>query len=510
MLTFHNDNARTGVQPHELVLTAGNVDAAGFGKLYSFTVDGYLFAQPLVAGGYTMADGKPHNVLFAATSLGTIYAFDADNKNPASGFLWSKSLIPAGEQAVVPPDYGCPNPAPQSVVVGTPVIDRAGGALYVVSKTKSTGSGTQFIQRIHALNLADGTEKYQGPTVIQASINATAGAIPFDPLKENQRAALVLSGGNVYIAWASHCDIGPYHGWVLGYSAQNLSQQVAVYNDTPNANQGGIWMGAGGIAADPSGNLYVISGNGTFDANTGGADLSDAVIKLAPGGVGGLQVADYFAPFNQALLSGNDFDVGSAEPLLLPATAGAAPTLLLGSDKTGRLYLLDLNNLGKYQAGPGATNGDIQDFALKSFLYSQPAYFNGALYVGPIAQPLLAFTLQAGTAGAKPMFNTQPASVTSFTFSSAGVFGGTSPSISTNAAAGPSGIVWAVDQSGASAVLHAYDAANLATELYNSNQAAGSRDLGVPPVKFQSAVIANGRVFVAGQSSIAVYGLLGK
>ena len=502
------------MQADETILTPATVSAATFGKLYSFPVDSYIFAQPLFVSAFTMVDGKSHNVLFAVTAHGTVYAFDADNRNPSTGYLWKVSLIPANEEAVTPADFNCPGPFPESVAIGTPVIDRTGGALYVVSKTKSIASGSvKYIQRIHALNLADGTEKYMGPTVIQATVAGTGDGsttVTFNPLVENQRAALTLSAGSVYIAWASHCDMGPYHGWVLGYNARNLSQQTAVFNDTPNGVEGGIWMGAGGITTDAEGSLYLISGNGTFDADTSGSNYSSTTLKLSPG-ASGLSISDYFTPSNQENLSAGDLDPGTTDAMLFPSVVGGTADLVFSSDKTGRVYILDANNLGKYRAGANGIdlkNGDLQDFSVGGYLFRQPAYFNGKVYIGAEGLPLQAFSVQPGMGNAKGTLNTAPVSTSLNVFSDAFIIGGTSPIISANGTQGA--IVWAIDNFNGPTVLHAFDASNLAIELYNSTQAANNRDESVPQVEFQSPVIANGHVFLAGKSSIAVYGLLSK
>jgi hypothetical protein len=530
VLTYHYDNARTGVQPLETKLTPSTVSASTFGKLYSFTVDGFVYAQPLYVGGYTMLDAQLHNILFVVTAHGTVYAFDADNMLPPPSYVWKVSLIPSGEESVTIADYPhrCGGPAPESVVIGTPVIDRAGGALYVVSNTRSNASGSvEYIQRIHALNIADGAEKLGGPTVIRASVPGTgdgssggiSSTVTFDPLRELQRAALVLSGGSVYIAWASHCDDAPYHGWVLGYNAHNLAQQTAVFNDTPNGKAGGIWMGAGGISVDSTGNLYVVSGNGTFDADTGGSDYGDSTLKLAPG-ASGLALSDYFTPSNQQILDACDLDAGSANAMLFPSVVGGLPDRALSNDKTGRLYILDINNLGKYRTGangPDGKNGDVQDFHIgpvvpetDPIFTQQPSYFNGEVYVGGQGLPLQAFAVKDGK------LDTKAKSVTTNSFPDTTVIGGTSPIISANGTAGA--IVWALDSSNVpypnprtgTNILHAYDATNLATELYNSTQAPSNRDQGVPLTTFQTPVIADGHVFVAGRLVVAVYGLLNK
>ena len=524
VLTYHNDAARTGVQPNEALLTAANVNPAAFGKLFAYPVDGYLYAQPLFVGAYIMADGNSHNVVFAATSHGSVYAFDADRQNPAQGYLWKENLAPAGEQVVTTADYGCGNPSPESGIIGTPVIDRAAGLLYVVMKSKLIANGTTaYRQRLHALNLADGSEKQGGPVLIQASVPGTGagaqgGSVAFDPLKNNQRAALLLSGGGVWIAWASHCDLGPYHGWVMGYSASNIAQQTSVFNNTPNGGDGGIWMGTGGLSADGSGAIYAVGGNGTFDANTGGSDYGDSALKLnAPAASGGMMsVADWFAPSNQLSLSNGDLDVGTTNALLFSDPGSTVASLAVVTDKTGRVYLLNRASMGKYDTGangPDGKNGDLQDFTVGGLLFNNFAFFNNTLYIGANGQPLAAYPYTPGTSTAAGKLSTTPAQKTLTRFADAGGAGGTSPVLSVDSfglptAVAGSAIVWAEDNSGANVVLHAYNAANLQMELYNSSQAASGRDLGPPPVKFVSPVIGNGRVFIGGANALVVYGLL--
>jgi hypothetical protein len=511
--TFYNNAARTGVQSGETALTPANVNSASFGKLRTFAVDGYLYAQPLYVGGYGMPDGAVHDIVIASSVHGTVYAFDADGNNPAQGYLWKTSVVPAGETQVLVSDYGCSNPNPETTLLSTPVIDRSTGTLYALSKTKNSTSGA-FVQRLHAISLVDGTEKFGGPVAIAASIASTGGAgesggtLGFDALKENQRSALLLANGTVWIAWASHCDIAPYHGWVMGYNSATLAQN-AVYNNTPNGSDGGIWMAAGGPAADAQGFVYVVGGNGTFDAATN--DLGDAGIKLAPPTSGMVPaVADYFVPSNQLALSNADQDVGVTQALLFSdAASGVAPNLMVETDKTGRIYLLNTANMGTYDTGvngPDGLNGDLEDFTIGGNIFNNFAYFNSTLYVGGSGLPLRAYAFNAGSAGAAGSLATTPGSQTTFNMPGSGPSGGAGPNISANGAV--NGIAWATTHSGSNVILYAFDASNLATELYGSDQAAGSRDLGPAPVKFTSAVVANGQVFVGGQSSLVVYGLL--
>jgi hypothetical protein len=510
VLTFRNDVSRTGVQPGETTLTPANVSASTFGKLYTFATDGYTFAQPLFVSNYTMSDGKQHNVVYIANATGTIYAFDADNNNPSAGYLWKVSVVPSTEQVVAPSDYfGCTNPYPNSGIIGTPTIDRTRGVMYVVGKSKLvSGSTTTYIQRIHAINLADGTEKLNGPTVIAASVSGTGsgtsgGKIAFNPLTQNQRAALVLANGSVWITWASHCDEGAYHGWTIGYNAGNVSQQTGAYNNTPNGDQGGIWMVQGGISADNAGNLFTVAGNGTFDGNNGGQDLSDSAQRLSIGS-NTLTSADWFTPTNEAYLSNNDLDMGTADALLFSDPASnAAPYLLATADKTGRVYLLNRYDLGGFDTGTNSTNGDLQDFTYGSQIFTNLGFFNNRVYVGAGGEPLGAFNFTHGTASTAGYLATTPGMQTPVTFSAGYTTGGLQPMFSANGTS--NAIVWGMDLN--ARVLYAFDANNLATELYSS-ATNSSRDQPPPTVKMTVPIIAGGHVIVAGQSAVAVYGLL--
>jgi Bacterial Ig-like domain (group 3)/PQQ-like domain len=512
VLTHHNNIARTGVQSAETALTPANVNASSFGKLYSFPVDGNLYAAPLWVGSLTMSDGKQHNVVFVATTNATVYAFDADNKNPSAGYLWKVSLLGSGEQAVAPADYNCNQPGPASGVIGTPVIDRSLGVLYVIGRSKSSGSsGTQYFQRLHALSIGSGIEVLNGPSTIAAQVKGTGddsvnGVVAFNPLTQNQRAALLEAEGAVWIVWASHCDNAPYHGWTMAYDANDISQQIAVYNDTPNGSDGGIWMSAGGPSADGLGNIYTVSGNGTYDVNTGGEDYADTVNRLTFSG-GTIGLADSFTPSNQTFLSQQDLDLGTSSPLLFDDPASSvAPQLLVTTDKSGRVYLMNRANLGKYDTGPKGQNADIEDFVLGLQVYGSLAYFNGRVYVAEAAGPMVAFTFTPGTATTAGTLQAQPSVSTNFTFA-AGEAGGSQPVVSANGT--NNGIIWGLNYKQATAVVYAFDPVTLA-ELWDSTQAANGRDLGAGPVSFTIPVIANGKVYVGNQKQLTVYGLLGQ
>ena len=516
VLTFHNDNARDGVQSGETALTTSNVAAATFGKLYTFPVDGYLYAGPLFTGGLGMPDGNLHNVVFAATAHGTVYAFDADNLNPTAGYLWKQSMFASGEAAVLTADYGCSDTTPESSLLGTPVIDRSTGTMYVVSTEKITATST-FTQKLHAISLIDGSEKFGGPNVIAATYTGTgdgavSGVLTFDALKQNQRPALLLANGNVWITWASHCDIHNYHGYVIAYSAADVTKQTVLFNNTPNGSDGGIWMSGGGPSADADGYVYVVSGNGTFDAGppdaqSKGTDYGDSAIKfgMPPNNSTLPVVASYFTPYNQQTLSSADQDVGITNPMLFDDPASGVPHLLVESDKTGRIYLLNRDDLGEYP-GSSAPNADVQDFAIGNVIFNNFAYFNKTMYVGGSSEPLRAYAFISGTP--KGQFDVNPSSVSPTTPGGGYPNGGVCPVVSANGTASP--IVWVQEHTGTNgqaAALRAYDATNLATELYDSNQAPSNADHIAPTVKFTCPVVANGHVFVGGQGKLDVFGL---
>ena len=299
--TYHNDNARTGQNLAETILTPANVNTNQFGRLFSLSVDGYVYAQPLIVSQVSVGGGV-HNVLFVATEHDTVYAFDADTKGK---LYWKKKLLVHGTGArpVKSSEVGSDDLVPEIGITSTPVIDTASGTLYVFAKTREK---TGFVQRLHALDITTGSEKFGGPVIIQASVEGTGdgsvnGFVAYNPLRQHQRAALLLLNGVVYIASASHGDNGPYHGWIVGYNATTL-QLVTAFNATPNGGLGGIWMAGGGLAADNAGNIYCSTGNGTFDADTGGNDFGDSVLKLTPAG-NTLDMTDYFTPYNQDFLN---------------------------------------------------------------------------------------------------------------------------------------------------------------------------------------------------------------
>lgn len=497
VLTYQYDTTRAGANLKESVLTKANVTVNQFGKLLSYPVDGYIYGQPLYLPGVAIPQKGIHDLIYVATEHDSVYAFDADTNSGANGSpLWQVSFInpSAGVTTVPYQDTGCGQIVPELGITSTPVIDPESGTIYVVAMTKeAAGSVTTYVHRLHALDVATGAEKAGSPVAIQASVPGTGEGgttVVFRAKDYKQRAGLVLSNGILYTAWASHCDIGRYHGWLIAYDAKTLSQ-TAVYNNTPNGNEASFWAGGAAPAVDSAGNIFVVGGNGTFDPGGKGPDVGESFLKLSTNG--GLTLVDFFTPFNYDSLNQNDLDVGSAGVALLADEAGSSqhPHLMVGSGKEGRIYLLDRDNLGKVQAGsdsqivqsiPGAIGG----------LFGNPAYYNKTVYFCGSGDSLKAYPVS----GAR--MTAVPASQSAAAFA----YPGCVPTISANGAS--DGIVWILEAAGA---LHAFDASNLATELYNSNQNKTRDALGAA-VKFSVPTVVNGKVYAGTQSSLAVYGML--
>ena len=501
VLTYHNDNARTGQNLKEVILTPSNVNATQFEKIFQVTVDGKVDAQPLYASGVPIPGQGTNNVLFVATEHDSVYAFDADNGSK----LWQVSLSPAGETPS--DDRGCGQVTPEIGITATPVIDRASGpngTIYVVAMTKDSSSA--YHQRLHALDITTGAEAFSGPKEIQATFpgtgdNSNGASVIFDPAQYKERPGLLLLNHVIYTAWSSHCDFAPYTAWVIAYNESTLNQ-VSVLDLTPNGHEGSLWMSGAGLAADSAGNIYGLMANGTFDTtlNQNGfpaqEDYGNAFVKLSTTG-GGLTVADYFTMSNTVSESNIDEDLGSGGVLLLPDMTdanGVTRHLAVGAGKDRAIYLVDRDNMGKFN--PSADN-IYQEFlfALPAGMYGMPAYFNGHLYFAPQNGNLFAFQFS------KAKLQTPPVSSTSATFT----YPGATPSISANGSS--NAIVWVTENTNP-AVLHAYDAADLSSELYNSNQ-AGTRDHFGAGNKFITPTIANGKVYVGTTNGVGAFGLLG-
>lgn len=501
--TYHYDNIRSGQNLHETTLTASVVDVKTFGKLFSQPVDGQVYAEPLVLYNLQIPGKGEHTVVYVATENDSVYAFDGNNNTGINATpLWHTSFIdPAKGITPVPStDLGTIAIQPKIGVTGTPVIDPNTKALYVVAATKENGA---YFQRLHALDVTSGKELFGGPVTIAATVSGTGsgssgGKLSFDPFRSNQRPGLLLVNGVVYISWASHGleNQYPYHGWVIGYD-ENTLKQTSAYCATANGDQGGIWQSGDGLAADNLGNIFFMTGNGTFDANTGGSDYGMSYMKLSS--TSGLEVADYFTPYNAVQLSNDDQDLGSGGALLLPYQNGVTfPHLGLGAGKNGVIYLLNRDGMGHFGQ---KNNSQIVQQIVNAFnthaLYSTPAYWQENLYFWAANDYLRIFKMSGG------LIVTTPVATSSFILSSPGATPVVSANNTTN------GILWALDTSGsllAPAVLHALDP-QTATELYNSSQ-AGNRDTAGNAVKFTVPTVANGKVYVGTETELNVYGLL--
>lgn len=496
--TYRNNLARSGDNLQETILTPANVSPDQFGKLFAHPVDGQVYAQPLYVPSLAIPGKGIHNVVFIATAHDSIYAFDADSNSGVNAApLWQVSLADAsaGERPANLNDVlGCNSMTPEIGVTGTPVIDTATGTLYVIALTIRDDS---FIHRLHALDIGTGAERPGSPVSIDAFVPGTGdglfsnNGVPFHPYLQKNRAGLLLLNGVVYTAWTSYCDGGPYHGWIIGYDAKTL-QQVSVFNSSPNSWQGSFWMGGAAPAADSEGNLYVVSGNGLFDADDNGADFGDSVLKLSP--AAGLAIADYFTPFNQEYLNRTDMDLGSSAAILLPDAAGsnAHPHLLISAGKEGRIYLIDRDQMGRFDAAGDRIVQSVQGAI--GPLYGGPTYFNNTVYFSASHDVLKAFSLSGG------QLTTAPVSQTTQAFD----YPGAIPTVSANGSA--AGIVWLLEVAGGG-TLHAYDASNVTHELYNSRM-KGTRDSLGSFVRFTIPTVANGKVYAGTGNSLVVFGLL--
>ncbi len=519
MTTYHNDLARDGANNQEYLLTTANVKQASFGKLFACTVDGAVYAQPLWVPNVAIGGGT-HNVIVAATMRDSVFVFDADT-NPCKTY-WKQTLIPSGETYGASADLGSADIFEDVGILGTPVIDPTTNTIYLVTKTKTTTPN--YIQRLHALNLATGAEATNSPVTIAATFPGTCeggSTNTFSALRENQRPGLALSNGMVYVAWSSHGDTGKYHGWVLGYQTANLAAVPTVFNDTPNTAEsltyckGGIWMSGGAPAFDSDGNMYVMTGNGVFDGTSGSAtlptDFSDSFLKLSTPNLG---VLDYFTPMNQSTLDTNDSDVGaSGTSVLIDTTDPSDGHLLVGGSKGQIFFLVNRDNMGKYNTSADNVH---QEWTTNpsSHSFSTPGFWNNNMYYFGVVfgSTTLNGQIYRSTRRTR-MFNTTAASATPTGFG----FAGASPSISASSAT-ENGIVWAIDTgqygtrdastgnptglvAGGPAILHAFDASNIATELWNSSQNTGGRDTAGNAVKFTVPTVANGKVYIGTRGS---------
>jgi len=536
VLTFHNDNQRTGQNLNETLLNTRNVNAQHFGKRVSYPVDGQVYAQPLVVPDVTLK-GHHYNVVYVATEHDSVYAFDADQMQAVAP-LWKTSFLhPPTVTTVSATDVFLKYPDqdihPYIGITATPAIDLTTNTMYVVAMTREPGNS--YVQRLHALDITTGKDKPGSPVTILALVKGTGydkskeipSLVSFNSRQANQRPALLFEHGVVYIAWGSFGDTDPYHGWVIGYTYNGRAfRQVGVYNTTPDGQEGGIWMSGAGPAADAQGNVYLTTSNGTFDLDQPGhRDAGNSLVKLSTGN--GLVLLDYFTPFNQECLDGRDEDLGAGGVLLLPDQPHTAhPHLLVGVGKEGRIYVLDRDHMGQFHSYPGSlrcnsnaeTRTDIDQVIQElpanatGGFFGIPGYWVGTatsgqlVYIGEAGDHLRAFRVHKATLSVTATAQTPE------TFGYPGV----TPSISSNKHVPGTGIVWVISPascggpgcapSGAG-TLRAYDATNIGVELYNSEQNF-TRDRLDSYVKFSVPTIANGKVFVGTQTSLTIYGLL--
>jgi hypothetical protein len=503
VLTAQYDNARTGTNLNEITLAPDNVNTTHFGKLFTFKVDGDVYAQPLYLPGVDIPGKGKRNVLFVATENDSVYAFDADGSSTTP--LWHVSVANSavGAKPLSESDVRCFFIAPQIGITSTPVIDPKTGTLYVLARTKESKSllsSYEYKQRLHALAVTTGAEKFGGPVEIKASVQGTGAGhsgrqVPFDPQTENPRAALLLANGSVYLAWGSSCDEVPYHGWLMAYDALTLTQK-AVFNTSPDASDSAIWQGDAGPAADKDGNVFVVTGNGEFDAAENGRDFGDSVLKLSSAEQR-LTLLDYFTPSNQRQLNERDNDLGSSGPVLLADQPGAHPHLLVAAGKEGKIYLIDRDHMGKFQ--PNDDSHALQTISASHGAFGAMAYWNqNIFFVGSEAR-LQDFSVTRGQLTLKAAGN--------ITFLDSGA----TPAVSSNGL--KDGIVWAASSKnwneppGRPAVLYAYDASNVHRELYNSEQNS-ARDRAGTALRFAIPTVVNGKVYVGAKGEVNVYGLL--
>jgi hypothetical protein len=501
VVTYHNDTYRSGQNLAETILTTGNVNSTSFGKLAALPVDSVVDAEPLYLAGVAIPGKGTHNVVYVVTENDSVYAFDADQYT----LLWQVSVLGAGES---PSDtHSCSQITPTIGITATPVIDRQigpHGTMYLAAMSKN---GSNYFQRIHALDVATGQEQRGSPITVVAKFpgsgaNSQAGYVTFDPYQYAERQGLLLLNGVVYTAWTSHCDETPYTSWVIGYNMKT-GTQAGVLNLTPNGSEGAIWQAGAGMASDGT-FIYLLTGNGTFDTdlNANGfpskGDYGNAFVKIAPGNHK-QPVADYFTMYNTVQESNGDVDLGSGGAMLLPPmkdSQGNTRYLAIGAGKDQNLYIVDRTNMGKFN--PQNDNAIYQelDDVLGGGVWAMPAYFNGNVYYGPMGNNLLQFSFTNARLSTAPVAK----SAANFTYP------GSTPSVSANGT--QNGIVWAIEHSDPNDVLHAYNASSVATELYNSGQAPNGRDQFGSASHFGTPMIVNGKVYVGTQNGLAIFGLL--
>jgi len=497
VLTYHNNNFRNGLNNLETQLTLGNVNYHSFGLLFVLRADGLVDAEPLYISSLKIG-GVTHNALIVATEHDSVYAFDADN----GATLWHVTTLEPGETPS--DDRGCSQVTPEIGITSTPVIYRPKTGvpvIYLVAMSKDNSGN--YHQRLHALNAVSGAEVLGGPVDITAKYPGTGddsrnGYVFFDPAQYKERAGLLLTGGTVYLAWASHCDYRPYTGWIMGYSAKTLAQ-TTVLNVTPNGNEGAVWGSGAGMTADTAGNIFLLDANGVFDStlNLQGfpseGDYGNAFLRLTTSG--GLAVADYFEMDNESQENATDTDLGSGGAVLvnLYDSNGKLWQLGVGAGKDSNLYVVDRTNMGKFNSNSNNLYQEL-DGVLPGGIWSMPAAWNGNVYYGPVNHSILEFRFKDAKLLSSPVAQTTQLFP----------YPGATPSITTNA--GQNAILWATANTNP-AVLFAFSARTLQM-LYDSNQASNGRDHFGNGNKFITPMITHGKVYIGTQNGVGVFGLL--
>ncbi len=491
VLTYHNDDTRDGAFTQESVLTTGNVNSTQFGKIAAYTVDGQIYAQPLYLPAVTIA-GASHAVVYTVTQNNSVYAFDATGTQTMP--FWQIHLgtpVTKNDVEGVNPYVG---------ILSTPLIDATSNTMYLVTET----TGTQVPFYLHALDVTSGAEKFGGPVAINASVTGTEGTGTSHTITLGtdcyQRMGLALNPvtNSIVIPFGS-CA----HGWIVSYDKTSL-QQTAVFNDTPNDNGGGgLWASGGAVAIDDiTGDLYLMSGVDEGDEITTG--YSDSFLRLAPTN---LSVLDYFTPDNAQVLEENDVDLGSGSNILVPNNSSSTPHETIGGGKDGNIFVVNRDEMGSFSPSQNNVIQTVHTGTQQyNNIFSTPVYWNGSIYYHCSHDVLHAFSWSASTG----LMSTSPTSSATAVYTQHGA----TPSLSANGDA--NGIIWDTDNtnydqndpsSSGPLVLHAYDAANVATELYNSTQ-AGTRDTAGLALKFTVPTIASGKVFVPTASELDIYGVL--
>ncbi|HTM37382.1 MAG TPA: hypothetical protein VL156_11590 [Terriglobales bacterium] len=499
MMTYHGETFRSGLNPQERALAPSRMNITTFKKLFTRSVDGQIYAQPLYVANLLIGTSY-HNVAYVATEHDSVYAFDADGKTTSP--IWKRNFL--GTNISTVPRPGNELLSPEIGITGTPVIDPSGKSLFVVATTVESGV---VKHKLHALSLTTGAEKYGGPVTISGGY----GGVPFAASRHLQRPALLLVNGNVIVCFGSHEDRLPYQGWIFAYNASGGTlHRTGVLSTAPSSTgRAAIWNSGGGPAADTHGNIFVVTGNGNFDLNTAGASAGNSFLKLTLSN-GSFHILDFYTPSNYAALNADDLDLGSGGPMIAPTQSGAAvPSLILCGGKDGIIYVVNRSNMGHYSA---TTDHAVQKLAIGlpepiNGNFFTPANWNGYVYFGGMNEPVMAFKFANGLLPSSPSSQTMR------------VFGYPGPSATVSANGSSNGIVWVLDNSkfvggdlqgrvntAGPAVLHAYRADDLSVELYNSSQ-AGTRDTAGTAIKFTIPTVANGHVYVGGAKQLTVYGI---